>query len=81
MATTSGYARTVRLWSCGADPASAPVIFEVLPDRTSASGSFDEEDGTVYFFEKLDFFNTLTRSGDRTGPSAVLDVPTDAWFS
>jgi prolyl oligopeptidase len=81
MATTSGYARTVRLWSRGADPASAPVIFEVLPDRTSASGSFDEEDGTVYFFEKLDFFNTLTRSGDRTGPNAVLDIPTDAWFS
>jgi prolyl oligopeptidase len=28
MATASGYARVVRRWSRGTDPAAAPVIFE-----------------------------------------------------
>ncbi len=28
MATSSGYARTVRLWRRGTDPLAAPIIFE-----------------------------------------------------
>ena len=33
MATTSGYARTVRLWRRGTDVNRAPVIFETAPDN------------------------------------------------
>ncbi|MER9282278.1 S9 family peptidase, partial [Mesorhizobium sp. M0522] len=41
MATRSGYARTVRLWKRGADPLTAPVIFETGSDSMAVSGHLD----------------------------------------
>jgi prolyl oligopeptidase len=81
MATRSGYARTVRLWRRGADPLTAPVIFETRDDFMSASGSVDDYDAadkTLVFVEHPGFFDSIIWLGDRTGPRQRLDLPTDA---
>jgi hypothetical protein len=69
MATSSGYARTVRLWRRGTDPLAAPVIFETAADhmgvwpmstatpRTNASGS---PSGSA---------SSMLRSGSATAPA------------
>src|SRR6201999_1427210 len=59
MATSSGYARTVRLWRRGSDIDQAPVIFESTPDSMGVFADFDRS-GTrprVWFIDRLDFFN------------------------
>ena len=90
MATTSGYARTVRLWRRGADVDRAPVIFETTPDNMGAFSEVDRTDGTprVWFAERLDFFNTNLWLGSEAGARLKLDLPTDAqadfhrgWFA
>lgn len=77
-ATLAGYARTVRLWPRGSDPATAPVVFEVAPERMIAWGSFDKENAFIVFGERIDFFNIMLWIGDRTGPKTKIDLPTDA---
>ena len=59
MATTSGYARTVRLWRRGTDVRQAPVLFETAPEHMIVYASVDRTDATprVWFIEQLDFFN------------------------
>ena len=59
MATTSGYARTVRLWRRGTDVRQAPVLFETAPDHMSAQASVDRTGATprIWFAEQIDFFN------------------------
>src|SRR5258705_13254293 len=90
MATTSGYARTVRLWRRGTDPDRAPVIFETPPDHMVAFSSVDRTDTVprVWFTEQLDFFNHNVWLGDQSGARLKLDLPTDAhadfhgdWFA
>ncbi|GJD47498.1 hypothetical protein OPKNFCMD_0206 [Methylobacterium crusticola] len=80
MATRSGYARTVRLWRRGSDLREAPVIFSASEDSMVAYGYPDR--GAVperlVFVERTGFFDGTIDLGDRTGPRARLDVPTDA---
>ena len=45
MATSSGYARTVRLWRRGADPLTAPIIFETSADHMAVWADVDRETG------------------------------------
>jgi prolyl oligopeptidase len=80
MATASGYARTVRLWSRGSDPLTAPVIFETEANHMSVWADVDREakDECLWFEERLGFFDAITWIGDRTGPETRIDVPTDA---
>ncbi|MER9230256.1 hypothetical protein NKI39_32625 [Mesorhizobium sp. M0664] len=55
MAVRSGYAR-VRLWKRGADPLTAPVIFETGSESLGVSGHLDgiaESDWRPAFFEKI----------------------------
>lgn len=78
MATTSGYARTVRLWRRGGDPLAAPVIFETTTEAMVAWGGIDREDGRLLFLDKPGFFDTIIRFGDTTGPKTLLDIPSDA---
>jgi prolyl oligopeptidase len=81
MATTSGYARTVRLWRRGTDVNQAPVIFETTPDNMAASSDIDRTDASprVWFVERLDFFNFNLWLGGETGAETKLDLPTDIW--
>jgi prolyl oligopeptidase len=79
MATTSGYARTVRLWRRGTDVARAPVVFETSPGNIRVFSDVDRTDANrrVWFIEQLDFFNYNLWLGDESGASSKLDVPTD----
>jgi prolyl oligopeptidase len=80
MATSSGYARTVRLWRRASDPLTAPIIFETGADRMSVWADVDREaeDERVWFAERLGFFDAIVWIGDRTGPKTRIDLPTDA---
>jgi prolyl oligopeptidase len=79
MATTSGYARTVRLWRRGADVKTAPVLFETTAESMSVSASIDHtyEKETVWFVDRPGFFDVVIWRGDRAGPKVKLDLPTD----
>jgi prolyl oligopeptidase len=81
MATTSGYARTVRLWRRGTDVNRAPVIFETATDNISAFSSIDRTGASlrVWFVEWVDFFNYRLWLGDESGAKTRLDLPTDVW--
>jgi len=80
MATSSGYARTVRLWRRGTDPLAASVIFATDADRMSAWADVDREaeNARLVFVERIGFFDAGIWIGDRTGPNTRIDVPTDA---
>jgi prolyl oligopeptidase len=79
MATTSGYARAVRLWRRGNDFKSAPVLFETTEDSMSVAAGLDHtyEKETVWFVDRPAFFDTVIWMGDHSGPKAKLDLPTD----
>ncbi|WP_428661098.1 prolyl oligopeptidase family serine peptidase [Reyranella sp.] len=57
--TTSGYARTVRLWRRGTKPGDAPVLFEVPAKSMSASGAVDRTDPErpIWFYDAIGFFD------------------------
>lgn len=79
--TTSGYARTVRRWRRGTDPATAPVVFEVPASNMSASAGIDltQVPATVWFFDYVDYYNHHVWLADATGGKAIrLDLPTDS---
>jgi prolyl oligopeptidase len=81
MATSSGYARAVRLWRRGTDPLAAPVIFATAVDHMAVWADVDresEDEERVVFAERLGFFDEIVWIGDRTGPGTRIDVPTDA---
>ncbi len=81
-ATTSGYARTVRLWRRGADPANAPIIFETVRTNMSAWAIVDRtmSQPSVWFCEKPGFFDAIYWVGGLTGPKIRIDLPTDVWL-
>ena len=81
MATRTGYARTVRLWQRGQDPLASKVIFETREDFAGAWASLDREapEERVWFIEKPGFLDAIAWFGDRSGPKARFDIPTDAW--
>jgi prolyl oligopeptidase len=90
MATTSGYARTVRLWRRGTDVLDAPSIFETSPDHMAVFTEVDRTDAIprVWFVEQIDFFNSHLWLGSAAGAETKLDLPTDAqsefhrgWFA
>lgn len=83
MATRSGYARTVRLWKRGADPLTAPVIFETGSESLGVSGRLDRtaESERLWFIEQSTFFEKIGRIGDRSGPKMRIDLPRDASWS
>jgi len=77
--TRSGYARTVRLWRRGADPALAPALFETVPESMSVAAFVDrtQSEEAVWFEERIGFFDSNVWLGNRTGPKTKLDMPTD----
>jgi prolyl oligopeptidase len=79
-ATTSGYARTVRLWRRGNDAAQAPVLFEVPRESMSAGAAVDLEHTSklVWYVEHAGFFDVNLWLADGEGANRVkLDLPTD----
>jgi prolyl oligopeptidase len=82
MATTSGYARAVRLWRRGTDVSSAPAIFETTADNMSAYCDVDRtgSDPRIWFVDRIDFFNLTLWLGDEAGAKVQMELPTDIWF-
>ena len=81
MATSSGYARAVRLWRRGTDPLTAPLIFATRDDFMSVWADVDRNAGEerLVFDEKPSFFETIVWLGNSTGPKQRIDAPADAW--
>ena len=77
-ATASGYARTVRRWARGTSHETAPVVFEVTPDRMGVGAVYDRALDTVVYVAQLAFFDSEVWLGGRDGPGQRLDLPTDA---
>ena len=79
MTTRSGYSRTVRMWRRGEPIDRAPLLFETAPENMVAAASVDRSQATetVWFIERTGFFDQNLRIGDRHGPKAKLDLPTD----
>ncbi len=82
MATTSGYARTVRLWRRGTGADQASVLFEVAPESMAAFSNIDRTDVApkIWFIEQAGFFDVNLWLGDTTGAKTKLDLPTDIWM-
>jgi prolyl oligopeptidase len=82
MATTSGYARTVRLWRRGEPVERAAVVFETTSDRMSVYCDVDRtgQAPRVWFIDRLDFFNFDIWLGTETGATVKLDLPSDIWL-
>lgn len=82
MATSSGYARAVRLWQRGTEPLAAPVIFETRADCMSVWADVDRDapDERLVFAERIGFFDGTVWIGDRGGPKTRIDLPTDVWL-
>jgi prolyl oligopeptidase len=80
MATNSGYARTVRLWHRGADPLTAPIIFQTNADHMAVWADVDRgaEGERLVFVERIGFFDAVVWIGDHSGPKTRIDLPTDA---
>jgi prolyl oligopeptidase len=79
-ATTSGYARTVRLWHRGSDAAEAPVLFDVPRQSMSVGAGVDLEHASklVWYVEQVGFFDFNIWMADGEGNNRVkLDLPTD----
>ena len=83
MATTSGYARTVRLWRRGQDPLTAPVIFDVPADHLATWAGVDRQsaDFPLYFIDTISFFDAVIWRGGLSGATQRIDVPTDVNIS
>ncbi|MBR0852578.1 S9 family peptidase [Bradyrhizobium diazoefficiens] len=81
-ATTSGYARTVRLWRRGEPVEQARVVFETTADRMSVYCDVDRTGETprIWFVDRLDFFNSDLWLGTENGPTVRLDLPSDIWM-
>jgi prolyl oligopeptidase len=80
MATTSGYARTIRHWRRGQDIGDAKVIFQTMADHMGLYFEVDRTSATprVWFVDLIDFFHRQVWLGDEAGTRVKLDVPDDA---
>jgi prolyl oligopeptidase len=76
--TSSGYARTVRLWRRGTAWSEGPILFQTEPANMGAWGVFDRHHDRVIFIERTGFFDARVRIGDQEGPKQLLDLPADA---
>lgn len=77
MATTSGYARTVRLWSRGEDFTTTKTIFEIDASHMAAGTSIDRsaEEELIWYVDAIEFFDRAYWIGDRNGPAQKIEVP------
>ncbi len=82
MATTSGYARTIRLWRRGQPIEQAEVIFETHADHMRVYCSVDDTGAAprAWIADQLDFFNFAIWLRDTAGTLTRLDLPTDVWM-
>ncbi|MGY4628151.1 prolyl oligopeptidase family serine peptidase [Bradyrhizobium sp. USDA 4486] len=78
MTTSSGYARTVRLWRRGQAVEQAKVIIETAADHMMIYGMSDDTGAAprVWIVDQIDFFNHAIWLRDAAGATTKLDLPT-----
>lgn len=76
--TTSGYARTVKLWQRGTPMSSAKIVYEADKSHMMTYGGFDETTGRGYVVDMIDFYNSQLFVHDiKTNQlSEVVGLPT-----
>ncbi|GGI28766.1 prolyl oligopeptidase family serine peptidase [Bradyrhizobium guangdongense] len=82
MATSSGYARSVRLWRRGTGVEQAPVVFETSADHMRVYSYVDNTvpSQRIWFIDQTDFFNFRTSLGTTAGATTTLDLPSNIWM-
>ncbi|MCK1721714.1 prolyl oligopeptidase family serine peptidase [Bradyrhizobium sp. 141] len=82
MATTSGYARTVRLWRRGQPVGQTEVIAETKADHMVIYGGTDDTgaEPRIWIVDQIDFFNHAIWLRDAAGTTTKLDLPTGIWM-
>ena len=76
--TESGYARTIRRWRRGEDPAQAALLFETTRAAMGVWGWRDRTvPGRLWFAERPGFFDLRLWLADASGKSERLDLPDD----
>jgi prolyl oligopeptidase len=82
MATSSGYARTIRLWRRGQAVDQASVIFETTADHMRVYAGVDDTGPAprTWIIDQIDFFNFGIWLRDAAGATTKLDLPTDVWM-
>lgn len=82
MATTSGYARTVRVWRRGQRVDQAEMIAETTADHMMIYGMSDDTGPAprVWIVDQIDFFNHAIWLRDAAGSTTKLDLPTGIWL-
>lgn len=82
MATSSGYARTVRLWRRGQPVDQAELIIETTADHMVIYGNADDTGPVprVWIVDQIDFFNHAIWLRDAAGSMTKLDLPTGIWL-
>ena len=82
MATSSGYARTIRLWRRGQPVDQAEVIIETTADHMMIYGMADDTGSAprVWIVDQIDFFNHAIWLRDGAGRMTKLDLPTGIWL-
>ncbi|OPZ01002.1 peptidase S9 [Bradyrhizobium sacchari] len=82
MTTSSGYARTVRLWRRGQPVDQAEVIIETTADHMMIYGMTDDTGSAprVWIVDQIDFFNHAIWLRDAAGTTTKLDLPTGVWM-
>lgn len=82
MATSSGYARTVRLWRRGQAVDQAQVVIETSDDHMMIYGMADDTGAAprTWIVDQIDFFNYGIWLRDAAGATTKLDLPTGIWM-
>ena len=82
MATSSGYARTVRLWRRGQPVDQAEVIIETVAAHMMIHGMVDDTgpEPRAWIVDQIDFFNHAIWLRDAAGSMTKLDLPTGIWL-
>ncbi|KRR17596.1 peptidase S9 [Bradyrhizobium lablabi] len=82
MATTSGYARTVRLWRRGTKADQAPAIFKIAADHVGVGCNVDHTVAPprMWFVDGVDAFNFAIWLGDESGPKTKINLPSNIWM-
>lgn len=82
MVTSSGYARTVRLWRRGENVDQAQVLLETTADHMGIHGSADDTGAKprAWIIDQIDFFNYGIWLRDEAGTTTKLDLPTGIWM-
>lgn len=82
MATSSGYARTVRVWRRGQPVDQTEMIAETTADHMVIYGGVDDTGAAprVWIVDQIDFFNHAIWLRDAAGSTTKLDLPTGIWL-